>query len=97
MAARARHAGFASGLKAIAVSFSPTASTPKRVAAVRELLRQLRTTHAGADPKLETRVQLQPRGEVEVALTFTSGAKLDVPADQIKVRDMIALIEDHAS
>mmetsp|Transcript_8690 Transcript_8690/g.22489 ORF Transcript_8690/g.22489 Transcript_8690/m.22489 type:complete len:98 (+) Transcript_8690:12-305(+) len=97
MGSISRHAGFAASLKSVTVSFSPTASSPKRVAAVRELLRQLRTPHAGADPKLETKTELRRQGEVSVVLSFAPGTKVDVPADQLNVRDMISLIEEGAT
>jgi hypothetical protein len=87
---------WAKSLKAVRVAFSPVSSRPKSVAAVREMLRQLRTPQAGASDKLVTDVQLRTSGEVEVTLEFASGKKVLVPKEGLKMRDLRSIVEDNA-
>jgi hypothetical protein len=89
--------GWASSLKAVSVRFSPTTSSPKGIAAVREMLRQLRTPLAGASDKLITDVQLGTSGSaVDVKLTFTSGKSISVPKEGLNMQALRALVEDNA-
>ena len=95
--ASAAKKGWASSLKAVSVRFSPTTSSPKGVAAVREMLRQLRTPGAGASEKLVTDVQLGTSGAaVDVKLTFLSGKSVSVPKEGLKMQALRALVEDNA-
>lgn len=91
----AKTAGWAASLKSVSVAFSPAASAPKHVAAVRELLRQLRTPRAGASDKLATNVQLAMSGDVEVKFHFASGKMISVPPEGLKMRELRAVIEAH--
>ncbi|KAG8458446.1 hypothetical protein KFE25_004324 [Diacronema lutheri] len=94
--AAAGAAGWASSLKLVSVTFSPVASAPRGVTAVREMLRQLRTAKAGASDKLVTNVQLRTSGDVQLTLQFASGKKIAVQPESLSMRDIRALIEDNA-
>lgn len=93
----AKVSAWAGSLKKINVSFSPTASEPKQVAAVREMLRQLKAPRAGAPDKLVTNVQLNASGaDVRVSMQFASGKTVVIPPEGLKMRELRAVVEDHS-
>mmetsp|Transcript_38120 Transcript_38120/g.94273 ORF Transcript_38120/g.94273 Transcript_38120/m.94273 type:complete len:98 (+) Transcript_38120:89-382(+) len=97
MSKAGRGVNWAANLKAISVRFSPSASPWNHVAAVRELLRQLRTPHAGTSDKLPTEVKLlTSETTVTVKMTFISGKTVTIPQDELRMRAMRAIVEDNA-